>query len=412
MWTFVGSSQKAVDNTATSATIPMPAGAQAGDVAILAAFSDFVNNGLTFSSNFTTVSVRTNNAPTYRLGLRRLDGTLDEVTVDIPGTSATGVGVILAVFRGLHPTDLIDTACIPSTSSSNTPGPVPPALTTTNNNALRVVFGAIDDDNVTNMTAPAGFSDLVTQASSGTVALAFKVEPTGGTNLDPGAFGGSGNDAWHAGHFALRGAVDGGGPTAITATGSATLVLAGSGSAIIGNAAQGSASLALAGSGAASVAIAASGAGSIELAGQGAASVSIGAQGSGALALTGSGAADLAISGTGSAALALTASGVIGGIAPITATGSATLILTGGGAAAVGNLAQGSAALALDGSGQAEVEIGALGSGVINLTASGVLEVFDITDGTGTIIAKVMREPTVFTVKREQTIFKVLPEAA
>ncbi len=87
--------------------------------------------------------------------------------------------------------------------------PNPPSHTTVTNNAMRVIAGVIDDDEIeSSVTAPSGFSDLIVEEDSGsgtggTAMMAFKLEATAGA-LDPDAFGGTGSDPWWSLHMSFR----------------------------------------------------------------------------------------------------------------------------------------------------------------------------------------------------------------
>lgn len=99
----------------------------------------------------------------------------------------------------------------PSENTGNSSSATSPAITTVAPNSLVVVWLAVDDDEFT-PTAPAGFSNLVTIATAsatdakGTIAMASKLLASPGTET-PGAWGGTFDDHWAAGTFALRGAL-------------------------------------------------------------------------------------------------------------------------------------------------------------------------------------------------------------
>jgi hypothetical protein len=76
--------------------------------------------------------------------------------------------------------------------------PNPPSLTATGN--LYVATGHLDDDLVTNWTAPANYT-LAAFETSGTIsgsstAIAYRIASL--TTDNPAAFGGSGSDEWRA----------------------------------------------------------------------------------------------------------------------------------------------------------------------------------------------------------------------
>ncbi|MDV2988578.1 MAG: hypothetical protein P3T54_00230 [Dehalogenimonas sp.] len=87
--------------------------------------------------------------------------------------------------------------------------PNPPSVTVGYDNSLVVAVGFIDDDDVSDIGAPPGYTNLTAgwgpnnDGSAGcTVAMASFVQNT--STEDPGAFSGSGNDEWKAQTIAIR----------------------------------------------------------------------------------------------------------------------------------------------------------------------------------------------------------------
>jgi hypothetical protein len=97
----------------------------------------------------------------------------------------------------------------PAVSTAGTGMPNSPAITTNTNGEVIISIGFLDDDVVaSSVTAPAGFT-LIGAAQYGiqnagaTVMAAFTQQATAGA-INPGVFGGTGNDAWAASTIALR----------------------------------------------------------------------------------------------------------------------------------------------------------------------------------------------------------------
>jgi hypothetical protein len=97
----------------------------------------------------------------------------------------------------------------PGVSTGTVGMPNSPAITTVTNGDVIVSLGFLDDEVVaSSVTAPAGYT-LVGAAQYGgvengaTVMAAFTQQATAG-NTNPGAFGGTGTDAWVGSTFALR----------------------------------------------------------------------------------------------------------------------------------------------------------------------------------------------------------------
>jgi len=97
----------------------------------------------------------------------------------------------------------------PGVSSGNAGMPNSPAITTVTNGDVIVSLGFLDDDVVaSSVTAPTGYSligaaQYGTAGNGATVMAAFVQQPTAGAT-NPGAFGGTGTDAWVGSTFALR----------------------------------------------------------------------------------------------------------------------------------------------------------------------------------------------------------------
>ena len=89
--------------------------------------------------------------------------------------------------------------------------PAPPSATATATGLMSVVWGALDDDEITDTTAATGWTNLQNQETTGggstldaTIMSAEQLITSTGT-YSPAAFGGSGSDDWIAGHLLLRG---------------------------------------------------------------------------------------------------------------------------------------------------------------------------------------------------------------
>jgi len=85
--------------------------------------------------------------------------------------------------------------------------PDPPNLTNIYTDVLVVAFGGVDNDPVTDVTAPSGYSNLLDEYDSEkeecTAMLASKVQATTSTE-NPAAFGGSGSGNWGASTVIFR----------------------------------------------------------------------------------------------------------------------------------------------------------------------------------------------------------------
>jgi hypothetical protein len=132
-----------------------------------------------------------------------------------PDTTATGLaGTSIAMafaFRGVNqsfPFD-VNTPNVATDGGSVTGMPNSPSITTYGNSSVVLSIGWLDDDVVAaSVTAPTDFT-LIRAAQYGsagagaTIMAAYIQQPTAGVR-DPGAFGGTGSDAWVGATVALR----------------------------------------------------------------------------------------------------------------------------------------------------------------------------------------------------------------
>ena len=147
----------------------------------------------------------------YDVWYKRMGATPDS-TVNIDQQANRITTCVSQAYSGVDTTTAIDNSYSLSDGSSGMPNAG--SHTTVTNGALRIIIGALDDDDVTG-TAPSGYTNLVTNntgvgdgSTGASIMLASKIAATAGAE-DPAAFGGSGSDGWRAIHFALRPAATG-----------------------------------------------------------------------------------------------------------------------------------------------------------------------------------------------------------
>jgi hypothetical protein len=176
--------------------------AQPGDLVVIA-FTFDSNFTLSWSwsgMSFTAIYNQTGTgSPGSYTGYRFIQS--GDANPYISGTEAgdwENLSIVASVFRNVS-------SFVNSSSASGSTGmPNPPSLTAAGN--LWVATGHIDDDVVTNWTAPSSYT-LAASATNGTAevasstAIAYRIA-TLSTN-DPAAFGGSGSDSWRAATIAF-----------------------------------------------------------------------------------------------------------------------------------------------------------------------------------------------------------------
>lgn len=192
-WVLVGST------TATSTPLTLPGPPQEGDIVIIGYQKDQdAITGETSGYTSTAWSPASGTTVNAWFGTKVLGASPD---TEFAWTSGSA-NVVCQVWRGVDTGTPIDNG--ESEDIGEPDMPDPPSHTTVTSRALRVLFGALDDDKVT-PTAPSGYSNLVftNGGSAGTAMLATKIATSAGAE-DPDAFGGSGFDQWVAVHTALR----------------------------------------------------------------------------------------------------------------------------------------------------------------------------------------------------------------
>lgn len=168
----------------------------AADAAVLAVNGGYTTQGLDTSS------------PGFRMATKRMTSTPDS-TISVNRRAAFEQIVIWQVWRGANTTTLADAAAVGAGGSGANPDP--PSVTTVTANALMITAASIAQDAATSITAPSGYTDLLTATIGGanpgtvgaTVMMASKVIATAGAE-DPGTFTTNASDVWRAQSFAMR----------------------------------------------------------------------------------------------------------------------------------------------------------------------------------------------------------------
>lgn len=202
--TFVGKVEHNYSGGA-SATFAMPGGLQEHDFALAVLAMD-TNTTITVDSagwglHWDGIG---NDDPCVRTYYKFMGATPD-AEIDI--SSHFTVPLVVQVFRGVDLANPFDVAVAIATGNSSTPDP--PARTSLTDGAMSVAIAALDDDNITSSTPPAGYTNQSWKASGGSsgssasLAMASAQVPTAGA-VDPAAFALSDSDQWRALHYLLR----------------------------------------------------------------------------------------------------------------------------------------------------------------------------------------------------------------
>ena len=210
--TKVGSDVTATVTTGNTDNVSLPSGLQQNDIVVVALASDSDIDpsrprGIASSEGYTDILHTTTGTPGIQVAWKRMGATPDTtVEVRTETGAALDIAVVIQAWRGVDTTTAIDATAATASGASGLPNP--PSYTTATNNALRIIVGGIDDDQVTDFTAPSGYSNMVSLAigvsnTGCSVVMASKIQATAGAE-DPAAFTGTGSDNWQATHFALR----------------------------------------------------------------------------------------------------------------------------------------------------------------------------------------------------------------
>lgn len=187
--------------SSTSGTLTLPTGTATGDVVIAVLGSDGGQASVT-SSGWTVYSSGSQGTAYVTLAIKTMGATPD-TTISFNGMGTASVSVA-TTYRGVV---TIATPVLGTTSGTGSPNPA--SVTTTIPNSLVVAVGGLDDDTVTSVSAPTGYSNLVWLAA-GTAAftsmMASKEVATPGVE-DPGAFTTGATDDWAAYTIVLEPAV-------------------------------------------------------------------------------------------------------------------------------------------------------------------------------------------------------------
>ena len=184
-----------------SSSFNLPSGLQENDIVIVASYSDDFTVGL--PTGYTAGQSGRPWSTGYRWAWKRMGSTPDTQVSGVTGNSSTLYGHIAMVFRNVNKTTTLDVSS-PTVTDSDTGMPNCPSITTSNNNAMIVIIGYLDDDAVaSSVTAPSTYELAITHQGGFTLMGAYKFKEIAGTD-NPAAFGGTGSDDWIGCTIALK----------------------------------------------------------------------------------------------------------------------------------------------------------------------------------------------------------------
>jgi hypothetical protein len=178
-------------------------GIQSGDLIILSGASD--SGTISTPSGFTEGQSGT--AGSVRYGWSYAFSTGTSLNISVSGSTGTSrIAWIYQVFRGVKEATPIHAYTFDSASTGD---PDAPSITTTEDGCMILALGMLDDDGVTTVTTPSGFTETQVayvgvglNANVSTNMSAYYLQSTAGT-IDPSTFTSSGDDNWASFSIAL-----------------------------------------------------------------------------------------------------------------------------------------------------------------------------------------------------------------
>jgi hypothetical protein len=152
---------------------------------------------LNVPTGFTNLGGTNNAQMAFGIAWKRMGATPDSTISGL--TSAIAISHTAVAIRGASTGASPIIAATPSSGSTGSPNP--PSVTSTSNNSLILAFGFLDDDTLTSVTPPSGFTDIFwhsvdeSGACSGTMA-SYLVQTSAGS-IDPSSYTTNGDDAWY-----------------------------------------------------------------------------------------------------------------------------------------------------------------------------------------------------------------------
>jgi hypothetical protein len=186
----------------------LPSGAQEGDELVVLSTIDYragggqLTNTLPDGTSFDVLSDDNDENPAFSLSYYRIPSSVPtQFRVSNNGVNFPNpASVIALLIRGVDPTARAEDVSYPWSDVTGMPNSA--TLQVVTDESLAVVFGVLDDDLVEgSVTAPAGFELIAVKeagsAGSGQTAMVAAAMRYAGF-VDPDAFGGTGDDSWHA----------------------------------------------------------------------------------------------------------------------------------------------------------------------------------------------------------------------
>jgi len=201
------------NTTAGPTVVNLPTGLMEGDLVLIATCCD---RTLQSVSSPTGWSTEWSNGSWTDPGARlysKLMGASPDTTVSMNHEAAGEQAVVIQVVRGVDQVTPFDRSVVVDDSTGGSPRS--PSTAPVTDEALFVSVGYLDDDLITSVTAPAGYTDL-TWVHSGsayglgaTSMMSSKLIPSAFTTETPGPYITNGSDDWWALSLILRAAVGG-----------------------------------------------------------------------------------------------------------------------------------------------------------------------------------------------------------
>ncbi|MCP4080561.1 MAG: hypothetical protein GY743_09965 [Planctomycetaceae bacterium] len=211
--TFVGSTSYESAIGSGSVNVSLPGTPLENDIVLVACACDRIivegsDGGIATAADYTRIGAMGGHVPGWHYGYKIMGNTPD-ITVEILENASKKQATCVMVFRGVDTTTPLD-GVTPAETTGSTNLPDGGSVTPNTDGAEVVVVGGLDDQKETSPSAPTGYSNLVSLATTDAAANANVTTMMASKNVetvaveDPSAFTGSQSDDWVAVTISLR----------------------------------------------------------------------------------------------------------------------------------------------------------------------------------------------------------------
>ncbi len=211
--TFVASTSYESAIGSGSDNVSLPGTPLENDIVLVACACDRIiveggDGGIATAAGYTRIGAMGGHVPGWHYGYKMMGSTPD-TTVEILENASKRQATCIMVFRGANTATPLD-GVAPAETTGSTNLPDGGSVTPNTDGAEVVVVGALDDQKEISPSAPTGYSNLVSLATTDAAANANTTTMMASRSIetaaaeDPSAFAGSQSDDWVAVTISLR----------------------------------------------------------------------------------------------------------------------------------------------------------------------------------------------------------------